>query len=316
MLRAVKFLSVFFLLMILVLLWFLRGGFATFDTSPYPIPRQSSQTWDEVLKNPGSITVRTFDTGEIKMDQAQNLDPNNPKIRSCPHGDSPLPVLVHLLHHDRYGDFLIDTGFGGSFSINPPYGNYSDPMQLLNWASGIKNRQQPGQNIAAHLKRPEVRLNAVFFTHLHPDHTAGAVELPQNIDYVFGKAENWFLARAFIGDHFANKKNLRTIDFTNVKDMPPLGSAIDIFGDGSLWAVSTPGHTRDHISYVVNAKSGPVLLAGDASQFRWAFENNVAPRGLNRADTTLAQRSLEQLFAFSTTYPKVKIIFGHGFLNN
>jgi len=313
MLKAVKILSVLFLLLIVVLLWLLRGGFATFKTSPYPIPRQSSQTWDEVLKKPSSITVTTFDTGEIKMDQAQNLDPNNSKIKSFQHGDEPLPVLAHLLHHDRYGDFLIDTGFGDSFSANPPFGNYSDPMRLLNWVSGIKNGQQSGHNIAAQLKRHEVHLNAVFFTHLHPDHTAGVVELPQNIDYVFGKKENWFLARAFIGDHFDGKKNLKTINFTNVPDMLPLGPAVDIFGDGSLWAVSTPGHTRDHISYIVNAKTGPILLAGDASQFSWAFENDVAPRGLNKAETMLAQKSLEQLIAFSATYPKVKIIFGHGF---
>lgn len=234
MLEAVKILSVLFLLGIVVLLWLLRGGFATFNTSPYPIPRQSSQTWDEVLRNPGPITVTTFDTGEIKMDQAQSLDPNNSKIKSFQHRDEPLPVLVHWLHHDRYGDFLIDTGFGGSFSANPPYGNYSEQMRLLNWVSGIKNSQQPGHNIAAQLKRHDVRLKAVFFTHLHPDHTAGAVELPQDIDYVFGKGENWFLARAFIGDHFDGKKNLKIIDFTNIPAMLPLGPAVDIFGDGSL----------------------------------------------------------------------------------
>lgn len=313
MLKAEIISSAVFLLGIVVLLWLLRGGFATFNTSPYPIPRQSSQSWDEVLSNSGPITVTTFDTGEIKMDQVQNLDPNNSKIKSFQHGDEPLPVLVHWLHHDRYGDFLIDTGFDNSFRANPPYGNYSEPMRLLNWVSGIKNSQQPGHNIAAQLKAHDVRLKAVFFTHLHPDHTAGAAELPQDIDYVFGKGENWFLARAFIGDHFDGKNNFKIIDFTNVQAMLPLGPAVDILGDGSLWAVSTPGHTRDHISYVVNTKTGPVLLTGDACQFNWAFENDVAPRGLNKADTTLAQKSLEQLIAFGIKYPKVKIIFGHEF---
>jgi glyoxylase-like metal-dependent hydrolase (beta-lactamase superfamily II) len=315
MLKAIKVLSILFLLLIVVLLWLLRGGFTTFNASLYPISSQSSQTWDEVFKNPGSITVTTFNTGKINMDQAQNLDPNNPKIKLFPNGNLPLPVLVHWLHHDRYGDFLIDAGFGNAFNANPPYGNYSDPMRILNWLSGIKNSQKPGQNIAAQLKKHDVQLNAVFFTHLHPDHTAGVVELPQNVDYIFGKGENWFLSRAFIGDHFNGKKNLKIIDFTHIQAMLPLGPAVDIFGDGSLWAVATPGHTRDHISFVVNTKTGPVLLAGDASQFSWAFENNVAPRGLNKADTALAQKSLGQLIAFNTQYPKVKIIFGHGLPN-
>ncbi len=311
MLKAVKILSVLFLLGIVALLWLLRGGFSTFNTSSYPIPHQKSQTWDEVFKNPALISVTTLDTGEIKMDHTQNLDPNNSKIKTFQHKDEPLQVLSHWLHHDRYGDFLIDTGFGDSFSAKPPYGNYSGPMQLLNWIFGIKNSQQLGHNIAAQLKAHDVHLKAVFFTHLHPDHTAGVPELPQEIDYVFGKKEDWFLARVFIGNHFDGKRNLKTIDFTNAKTMPPLGPAVDIFGDGSLWAISTPGHTRDHISYIVTAKRGAVLLTGDASHFSWAFENNVAPRGLTKSDTELAQKSLEQLIAFTKKYPQVKIIFGH-----
>lgn len=311
--RALKVSFGMFIVGFVALLWLLRGGFQTFNTSPYPIPRQSSQTWDAVFANPAPITVTTFDTGNIQMDRAQNLDPNNPKIKAFQEGNEPLPVLVNWLHHERYGDFLIDGGFGSSFNTNPHYGNYSEPMRLLNWVSGIKNSQQAGQNTAAQLKAHNVHLKGVFFTHFHPDHTSGAAELPQDIDYIFGKNENWFLARAFIGDHFYGKKNLKTIDFMNVQAMPPLGPAVDVFGDGSLWAVSTPGHTRDHISYVVNAKTGPVLLTGDASHFSWAFENDVAPRGLNNDDTEMAQRSLEQLINFTEEYPRVKIIFGHGF---
>lgn len=310
--RIMKFLSVTLLVVVAVLLWLLRYGFTTLHASPYPIPRQSHQTWDEVFRNPAPISVSTLNTGKITMDQAQNLDQNNPKIRSFPHVGDSLPVLANLLHHDRFGDFLVDAGFGSSFNRNPPYGNYAEPMRLLNWVSGIKNHQEPAQDISAQLKAKNINLKGVFFTHFHPDHTSGSAELPNDIEYVFGKNENWFLARAFLGSHLDGKKNLKTIDFAAAKAMPPLGPSVDIFGDGSLWAVSTPGHTHDHVSYIINANTGPVLLTGDASHFSWAFENNVAPRGLNKADTALAQKSLEQLITFSKKYPQVKIVFGHG----
>ena len=310
--RIIKFLSVTLLVVIAALPWLLRYGFTTLHTTPYPIHTQSYQTWDEVFRNPALISVRTLNTGKITMDQAQNLDQNNPKTKSFHQTDDSLPVLANWLHHDRFGDFLIDTGFSSSFNTNPPYGNYAEPMRLLNWVSGIKNHQEPAQDISAQVRANNISLKGVFFTHFHPDHTSGTAELPDDIEYVFGKNENWFLARAFFGNHLDGKKNLKTIDFAAARAMPPLGPSVDIFGDGSLWAVSTPGHTRDHIAYVVNAKTGPVLLTGDASHFSWAFENDVAPRGLNKADTELAQKSLEQLIAFAKKYPQVKIVFGHG----
>ena len=48
--------------------------------------------------------------------------------------------------------------------------------------------------------------------------------------------------------------------------MAPLGPGVDLFGDGSFWAISVPGHTDDDIAYLINGAT-PVLLTGDASHF-------------------------------------------------
>jgi glyoxylase-like metal-dependent hydrolase (beta-lactamase superfamily II) len=92
--------------------------------------------------------------------------------------------------------------------------------------------------------------------------------------------------------------------------MAPLGPTVDVFGDGSFWAISVPGHTDDDIAYLINGPT-PVLLTGDASHFAWAFKNGVAPRGWNKAGTARAYSSLEQLRAFARAYPNVRIIYGH-----
>jgi glyoxylase-like metal-dependent hydrolase (beta-lactamase superfamily II) len=92
--------------------------------------------------------------------------------------------------------------------------------------------------------------------------------------------------------------------------MAPLGPSVDVFGDGSFWAISVPGHTDDDIAYLVNC-AAPVLLTGDASHFAWAFKNGVAPRGWNKAGTARGYVSLEQLRAFAKAYPAVKLIYGH-----
>jgi hypothetical protein len=52
-------------------------------------------------------------------------------------------------------------------------------------------------------------------------------------------------------------------------------------------------------------------LTGDASHFAWAFQADVAPRGWNKAGTARGYVSLQQLHAFATAYPSVKLIYGH-----
>ena len=92
--------------------------------------------------------------------------------------------------------------------------------------------------------------------------------------------------------------------------MAPLGRSVDVFGDGSFWAISVPGHTDDDMAYLINGAK-PVLLTGDASHFAWAFQNGVAPRGWDKAGTARGYVSLEQLRAFARTYPSVRLIYGH-----
>jgi hypothetical protein len=60
--------------------------------------------------------------------------------------------------------------------------------------------------------------------------------------------------------------------------------SVDVFGDGSFWPISVPGHTDDDIAYLINGTT-PILLTGDASYFDWAFKNGIAPSGWNKAGT-------------------------------
>ncbi|MGH9142623.1 MAG: MBL fold metallo-hydrolase, partial [Vicinamibacterales bacterium] len=191
-----------------------------------------------------------------------------------------------------------------------PYGNYSLTMQLFNRMLGVRNGQRGHHSAAEVLRERHLEPRAVFFTHLHPDHTSGAAQLPADVDYVFGKREAGFLARVGVGSHFAGKPRLKTLDYTGVERMPPLGPAIDLLGDGSLWAISTPGHTPDHSSYLVNSDP-PTLLIGDASHFAWAFEQGIAPRAWASADGARATASLTELRRFALAYPRVRIVFGH-----
>jgi N-acyl homoserine lactone hydrolase len=90
-----------------------------------------------------------------------------------------------------------------------------------------------------------------------------------------------------------------------------LGPSIDVFGDGSLWAISTPGHTVGHVSYLVVAKTGPALITGDVSHTRWGFDHGVIPGKFNDGTRSDSERSLAQIRAFASQYRRVQIFPGH-----
>jgi glyoxylase-like metal-dependent hydrolase (beta-lactamase superfamily II) len=293
-----------------VALYLLRGGFREFEIKRYPAPPAAFTNWNDVLTHPRDITLTTLRTGVVHMDACLNLDPTSPRQADCDHAPRDLPVLVHFVHHPRFGNFLIDAGFDDSFTQSPPYGSYAAVMKLFNWSNGVTNRQEVGEDLRAQLARLNIRTKAVFFTHLHPDHTAGVQALAPDTEFVFGSAEASFLAKAAVANHFSGKSKFFGIDFPAAPTLPPLGHCVDLFGDGSFWAISAPGHTDDDIAFLINGPT-PVLLTGDASHFAWAFQNGVAPRGWNSAGTAHGYTSLEQLRSFANAYPGVKLIFGH-----
>ena len=302
--------AILILALVALAIYLVRGGFRHFEIKPYPLAPAAFTNWNDVLANPRDIFVTTFRTGVVHMDACLNLDPASPKQSDCDHTPRDLAVLVHWVHHPRFGDFLIDTGFDDSFAKHPPYGSYTGAMRFFNWVNGVTNRQNPGEDLSAQLARMNVHPKAVFFTHLHPDHTGGVPALGPETEFVFGSAEASFLARAAVANHFSGKSKFAGIDFPAAPVMPPLGPSVDLLGDGSFWAISAPGHTDDDIAYLVNGAT-PILFTGDASHFAWAFANGVAARGWNAAGTARARVSLEQLRAFAKMYPQVKLVYGH-----
>jgi glyoxylase-like metal-dependent hydrolase (beta-lactamase superfamily II) len=86
--------------------------------------------------------------------------------------------------------------------------------------------------------------------------------------------------------------------------------AIDLLGDGSLWALPTPGHTDGHTAYLALTTDGPVLFVGDASHTRWGWDHGVAP-GWFSDDRERGAESLRQLRALVAANPSIRVEVGH-----
>jgi N-acyl homoserine lactone hydrolase len=82
-----------------------------------------------------------------------------------------------------------------------------------------------------------------------------------------------------------------------------------MFGDGSVRAVYTPGHTLGHMSVVVRTAGGEVLVAGDAIYLRRNLDDTHLP---NRTeDDHLYRRSLREMQQYVRETPDALVIPGH-----
>ena len=81
------------------------------------------------------------------------------------------------------------------------------------------------------------------------------------------------------------------------RKVEPLTGDKDVFGDGSVIVLRTPGHTPGHSALLVRLKDmGPVLLSGDAVHFRENYESNGVPAfNYDRAATIASIERMKQI---------------------
>jgi glyoxylase-like metal-dependent hydrolase (beta-lactamase superfamily II) len=73
----------------------------------------------------------------------------------------------------------------------------------------------------------------------------------------------------------------------------------DVFGDGSVVIVSTPGHTPGHQSLLVRLpKTGAVVLSGDAVHFKDNWDNRRVPgMNFNKDQTVASMQRIADILA-------------------
>jgi N-acyl homoserine lactone hydrolase len=70
----------------------------------------------------------------------------------------------------------------------------------------------------------------------------------------------------------------------------------DVFGDGTVTLISTPGHTVGHQSLMVKLqKTGTVILTGDLYHYAAERTLKTLPNGDNKEQTAAARAKVEEL---------------------
>jgi glyoxylase-like metal-dependent hydrolase (beta-lactamase superfamily II) len=182
----------------------------------------------------------------------------------------PLPMVgnCYLIRHAQ-GWMVWDTGVSDDVATMPNGrpGTNGSP----HW---YRPKTLAGELEKLGVKPADVRYLAV--SHTHPDHVGNVELFPQTMLLVQKAEYEWPAERG--GPRFKPGHPVTKLQGDH-----------DVFGDGSVTILSTPGHTPGHQSLLVKLpKFGPVILTGDAVHIQESWERRSIPANNVDAQKTLA----------------------------
>ena len=188
----------------------------------------------------------------------------------------PFTFSCYLISHGA--DYMVwDTGFVPGSNPNAPEVSLTDQL--------------------AQLKISPEQVKYVGISHYHADHTSQLPSLAKST-LLIGKGD-WDGITANPPMQGANAAGFKDWMGANARKVEALTLDKDVFGDGTVMVIRTPGHTPGHSSLLVRLKSGNnFLLAGDAAHFRENYESNGVPAfNYDRAQTVASIERIKKIAA-------------------
>jgi N-acyl homoserine lactone hydrolase len=205
------------------------------------------------------------------------------------------PVPFYVIEHPA-GVTLFDCG------LHADVGDADDPYRQALQSQGLDITFGAEDTVASHLQRLDIDpadVRFVVLSHLHFDHAGGLHQVP-NATLVVQKAE-W--AAGFDPDVAAR--------YFLPRRYYDLGHAVklvegehDLFGDGAVTCIPSPGHTPGHQSLRVRGPQGDHILISDACYASEVVETRDFPPfsdrdAMNRSlDGLLARRAADTVMVF------------------
>jgi len=226
-----------------------------------------------------AVQLIEFDCGRLNYDSLEPL--------GFPDSETDVRTLItpcYVIEHEK-GTLLWDGGFESSLA------------ELADWQEmegGWRIRlDEPFHSQLQEFGLSMADFNFVAFSHFHFDHVGvanevdGAQLLIQRLEYDDAFADSVVIP-GFIPSLYSRYDDSNTII---------LDGDYDVFGDGRVKLISTPGHTRGHQSLFVDLpNTGPVILTGDLHILRAGQQINWIPYfNADSAQTASSFQKVEDL---------------------
>jgi glyoxylase-like metal-dependent hydrolase (beta-lactamase superfamily II) len=228
---------------------------------------------------PQSPRLYVFDCGVLKRGEPTAYNLTRDQVESTDFSD-----LCFLVAHPR-GTMLWDVGIIPDDQIKP------GGVELPAGRGNANSAQVTLRSQLAQIGYSSKDITYLALSHDHADHVANANEyagstlLIQRAEYEF-----MFSDRARQQANFANYSALEH------SKKVLLDGDHDLFGDGTVMLLSTPGHTPGHQSLFVKlAKAGPIVLTGDLYHFAAERALYKVPNMDNKEQTAASRVKIEEL---------------------
>lgn len=186
----------------------------------------------------------------------------------------------YLIKHEK-GLLLWDTGVPDALVERP------DGLTVARGLITIYRSKTLASQLEA-LGAPPAKIDYVAISHIHGDHV-GNLKAFKTSKILMQKAE-----------YEAGAKAVKP-PFDTAQTIVKLEGDHDVFGDGSVMILATPGHTVGHQSLLVRLpKTGAVVLSGDAVHFQWNWDNKGVPEF--NFDKKQTAASMERIRGVMTKY--------------
>ena len=268
-----------------------------------PEPPSPDWTWQVDREALPATTLTVFETATGTSHMAQQL-PGGDR-----HVDVQMVAYAYLLEHPEQGLVVIDPGYP-KITVEHPE---------LYPGSAIANATQlkMGTPLVTQLGKRAASVEHLFATHSHVDHVGAVADFPNAILHL--TAQDWEHGNGTSVMHATQpwpheRRSYSPVRFHGAA-YGPFAHHADVFGDGSLIALPTPGHTPGHTSFLVNLPGTSVLLTGDTA---WLYAHLEGPSPKGRFPSTFVETSasdnadsLVRLHAFADRHPEVVVLTGH-----
>ena len=219
----------------------------------------------------GLERLYVFDCGEVAAPDQSRWSPGVNVGKPIVNSDN-----CYLIRHER-GLLLWDTGYPDALADQP--NGATGP-------TGTSKRKSKLVDDLAIIGVGPADIRFVAISHHHGDHVGNLDKFPA-ATFLMQAAEHAF---AFEG---------KPTTFPANQPVTKLNGDHDVFGDGSVMIISTPGHTVGHQSLALKLpKTGFVLLWGDPVHFKDNWDNKRVPSmNVDKDKTVASMNRMEQLVA-------------------
>jgi N-acyl homoserine lactone hydrolase len=223
------------------------------------------------------LRLYVLDCGTLVHNKPEDYNLTRAEVK-----DSNMGVTCYLVVHPK-GMLIYDTGLNDRLVGRPLYEN------VVGGYGQIKFNTLSGQ--LADIGVAPANIDYLVLSHYHFDHIGNAGDFAGSTWLVYkGDRDQMFSTKARASPWFSQYSALE-----HSKTMLLSGDH-DVFGDGTVFVIATPGHTEGHCSLLVRLKNtGPVVLSGDLYHYAEERDLKRMPDEEKTTGTVESRQKVEEL---------------------